>query len=192
MRIIRFADMQQTPWKNGGGITREIGVMRTSEDMLWRLSIADVSVDGPFSRFDGLGRILTVIEGQGMELISPQATLQADYGVPVFFDGALEIYSRLKDGALRDFNLIYAPTRCVGQAQVIERHAHYTIEAKPGQTVALHCMKGFVGIGETEGLQKGDTALIEGDAIRYALAEGASALLITIQTEANNCVTAER
>ena len=180
MRIIRFTDLQQAPWKNGGGITREIAAGWVDEEMVWRLSIADVGVDGPFSKFDGLRRILTVIEGQGMELISPFEILQADYAVPVNFDGALEIQSRLKDGPLRDLNVIFDPALCTGHAQVIRGYSRRFIEAKSGQILALHCMRGTMALGEMEQLQEGDTALIENDEIQYAVAEGANALLITI------------
>jgi uncharacterized protein len=186
MRIIRFTDLQQTPWKNGGGITREIAIARAGDALIWRLSIADVGVDGPFSKFEGLSRILTVIEGRGMELISPDATLQADYGVPVSFNGALEIQSRLKDGPLRDLNLIYDPSFCTGHAQVILTASKHTIDAKRGQIVALHCIAGTVALGEIALLHKGDTALIEGDAFNFAIAGSSTALMISIQAEANN------
>jgi uncharacterized protein len=192
MRIIRFNDLQQTPWKNGGGITREIAIARVSDVLIWRLSIADVSSDGPFSRFDGLTRILTVIEGRGMELISPHATLQADYAVPVSFDGALEIQTRLKDGPLRDLNLIYNSSFCTGHAQVIATESKHVVEAKSGRITALHCMVGAVALGETELLHKGDTAPIEGDAFNFNIAGNSTALMITIQTEANSLVMALR
>ena len=46
MRIIRFNDLTETPWKNGGGITREIGEARQDGSLIWRLSMADVAGDG--------------------------------------------------------------------------------------------------------------------------------------------------
>ncbi len=186
MRIIKFNDLQQTTWKNGGGTTREIAIARSGDALIWRLSIADVGVDGPFSKFEGLSRILTVIEGEGMELIGKQATLQAEYAVPVSFDGALEIQSRLKNGPLRDLNLIYDPAYCIGHARVIAEAAEYSIESRPGRIVALHCMTGSVALGEAELLHKGDTALIEGQSYRYVVEEHSHVLVITIQTEANN------
>jgi uncharacterized protein len=192
MRIIRFSDLQQTPWKNGAGITREIAIARVSDALIWRLSIADVGGDGPFSKFEGLSRILTVIEGRGMELISRDATLQADYAVPVSFDGALEIQSRLKDGPLRDLNLIYNPSFCTGHAQVITAASKRFVEAKLGQTIALHCIAGSVAFGEAELLHKGDTELIEGDAFNFTIAGNSTALMITIQTEANSLAMALR
>ena len=186
MRIIRFTDLQQTRWKNGGGITREIAIARAGDALIWRLSIADVGVGGPFSKFGALNRILTVIEGHGMELISEEGTLQADYAVPVSFDGALEIQSRLKNGPLRDLNLIYNPSFCMGHAEVITAPSKHFIDAKPGQIIALHCINGPIALGETELLHKGDTALIADDPFHYAIAESSVALVISIQTEANN------
>jgi uncharacterized protein len=186
MQVIRFTDLQQTPWKNGGGITREIAFARTGDALIWRLSIADVSVDGAFSKFEGMSRVLTVIEGQGMELISRDATLQADYAVPVSFDGALEIQSRLKDGPLQDLNLIYNPSFCTGYAQVITTESKHVVEANQARITALHCMGGAVALGETELLHKGDTALIEGDAFNFTIAGSSTALMISIQAEANN------
>jgi uncharacterized protein len=186
MRIFRFKELQQTPWKNRAGVTREIAIARSGDELVWRLSIADVGVDGPFSRFEGLSRILTVIEGHGMELISSEATLQADYAVPVSFDGALEIQSRLKHGPVRDFNLIYNSSFCTGHAQVITAGKPHLVVAKAGRILALHSIRGSVVIGETELLHKGDTALIEAEAFQYSVAENSAALVITIQTEANS------
>jgi uncharacterized protein len=186
MRIIRFTDLERTPWKNGGGMTREIAIARAGDALIWRLSIADVGGDGPFSKFEGLSRILTVIEGHGMELIGPSETLQADYAVPVSFSGALDIRSRLKTGPLRDFNLIYNPSFCTGHAQVIATASGHVVEAKSGRVIALHCIKGSVAFGDEKLLHKGDTVLIEAEAYQYSVAESSAALVITIQTEANS------
>jgi len=53
------------PWKNGGGVTREIAVFpEGAEDFDWRISMAEVSQAGPFSRFEGVDRHLTVLSGR--------------------------------------------------------------------------------------------------------------------------------
>lgn len=186
MRIIRFADLHQTSWKNGNGITREIAEVRIGNEIVWRLSIADVGVNGLFSKYEGLNRILTVIEGKGMELISPLQTLQANFAEPVSFDGGLEIQSRLKQGFLRDFNLIYNPRFCMCHAHVTVGHVKQFVKAGFGVIEVLHCIEGQISLGETEQLQKHDTALIDCDAIQYAVAEGSIALLITIQSVATS------
>jgi len=67
------------PWKNGGGVTREIAVYpegASMDDFLWRVSMAEVSEAGAFSRFDRIDRHLTVLEGQlRLELPDRQYTL---------------------------------------------------------------------------------------------------------------------
>lgn len=55
------------PWKNGGGVTREVAVFpadASMDDFDWRISTAEVTEAGPFSRFDGIDRHLTVLRGQ--------------------------------------------------------------------------------------------------------------------------------
>ncbi len=77
MRIILASDFQTQPWKNGGGITHEIARKDDGNGLLWRLSIAEVASDGPFSAFTGLSRILTVIDGAGLWLDTPHGRLDA-------------------------------------------------------------------------------------------------------------------
>jgi hypothetical protein len=59
MRLIRHADLQPLPWKNEGGITREVAIFPPGADMngfLWRVSTASVASDSPFSVFPGVDR----------------------------------------------------------------------------------------------------------------------------------------
>lgn len=69
--MIPYDTLVAAPWANGGGITREIAALRGAGGILWRISLADVDAEGPFSVFAGLRRILTVIEGAGMVLEDP-------------------------------------------------------------------------------------------------------------------------
>src|SRR5665811_1616202 len=67
--IVRFADLPVIPWRNGGGVTREVVASGASvasggsggsdpRDFDWRISIADVSRPGPFSAFPGVDRVI--------------------------------------------------------------------------------------------------------------------------------------
>src|ERR1700722_4868372 len=70
--IIRAADLKAVPWKNGGGATREIAAAPQGsafDAFDWRVSVADVSEAGAFSVFEGIDRVLTLIEGAEMVLI---------------------------------------------------------------------------------------------------------------------------
>jgi uncharacterized protein len=186
MRIIRYNELQLTAWKNGGGVTREIAVVRAGDALVWRLSIADVERDGPFSSFEGLRRILTVTAGDGMELTSHVAKLDADYGMPVHFDGGLEIQARLKHGPVQDLNLIYNPSICTAGVFVMRAATTHSVDIRPGRTTVLHCMAGFLELGEKQFLHRGDTALVGGDAVHCRTADESAAVVISIQTEANS------
>jgi environmental stress-induced protein Ves len=101
-------DYKVMPWKNGGGSTTELHMEPGSDGLLWRVSIADVGSDGPFSRFAGCERHIMTIEGHGMVLsggpggdIAVAPILQ-----PKSFSGDWPITARLINGPVRDFNLI--------------------------------------------------------------------------------------
>ncbi|MFE6893233.1 HutD family protein [Streptomyces sp. NPDC057694] len=71
VRDLPAADRTAVPWKNGGGVTREILCHPQGADMAhfaWRVSLAEVAADGPFSAFPGVDRTLTMADGDGMEL----------------------------------------------------------------------------------------------------------------------------
>jgi hypothetical protein len=108
----RAADYPRMPWKNGAGSTLEIARDRGQglEGFGWRLSIADIGESGGFSTFDGYQRIISVLEGDGMQL-QVDGTLSRPLRAfdPFAFAGASRVDCRLLGGPIRDFNLIYAP-----------------------------------------------------------------------------------
>ncbi len=117
-RIITPNQFVTSAWKNGGGITHEVA-RDGGENWAWRLSIAEVDSDGPFSIFAGMSRILTVLDGAGIDLISDRETLQARVLVPVHFSGDTPIDCRRIAGAIRDFNVIFDPKRVQADVQVL-------------------------------------------------------------------------
>lgn len=111
--VHRAADQVRMPWKNGLGTTLEVarGDDPAGGAMLWRVSIARVAVDGPFSLFSGYRRIISVLEGSGMVLTvdgvrSPTLTRHR----PFAFDGGSDTRCELVDGPISDFNLIASDT----------------------------------------------------------------------------------
>lgn len=119
--MYRFIPKDQfvtTPWKNGGGVTHEIAT--DAPEWGWRLSIAEVASDGPFSRFDGMARILTVIAGAGLDLHHAGGVIAARPMVPVAFSGEMAIDCRRLAGLVQDFNVIYDPMRFVAKVQMLQ------------------------------------------------------------------------
>ena len=74
----------------------------------WRVSMAEVASDGPFSLFPGIDRTLTVIEGEGMELmIEGRPSLIVGAGAdPVVFPGDVPTSAKLQSGPIRDLNVM--------------------------------------------------------------------------------------
>lgn len=124
----RAADYPSMPWRNGGGITYEVARQACDQDDTgfdWRISIAEVAQDGAFSRFDGLQRIIAVLEGAGMALAIndrlPATVLHPHQ--PFAFSGDDRVHCALLDGPIRDLNLIYAPARYRARLQWTTRAA---------------------------------------------------------------------
>lgn len=70
-RQFSLAALPVTPWRNGGGVTREIAsVPRVADggDFAWRASIATIDRDGGFSPFPGVDRSITLISSDGVIL----------------------------------------------------------------------------------------------------------------------------
>jgi environmental stress-induced protein Ves len=160
-RILRSSDYQRMPWKNGGGTTTEIWKAASpAGEMLWRLSIADVASDGPFSEFPGVDRWIMVISGKGMALtIDGIGTKRLDRPfVPLFFPGDAKTDCRLVDGPIRDFNFMIARSFGKGTLKVLTLSDG--MAAPLGDNVAaIHVLRGGIEV-ETDGvhaLAMGDT-----------------------------------
>ncbi|MDA0707341.1 MAG: HutD family protein [Proteobacteria bacterium] len=109
-RKIEKAMFRDMPWANGMGVTTELYAYNDeqSDRILWRISMASVSSDGPFSHFAGYDRILVLIEGAGLKLSHQDGTkhfLTEAYQLAAF-PGDVGTHATLIDGAVQDFNVI--------------------------------------------------------------------------------------
>lgn len=98
-------------WKNGAGTTREIAVEPAgagTADFEWRLSLAEVEHDAPFSAFHGIDRCIVLLHGAGMALKPDDASPAHDLRPlqPWSFRGERALSARLIDGPCRDFNVM--------------------------------------------------------------------------------------
>jgi environmental stress-induced protein Ves len=191
--IIRKSDLRAQPWKNGGGITRQIWSALEDDTLLWRLSLADVTSDGPFSIFPNMMRVLTVVEGEGMDLHSADHVLAAHPVRPISFDGAEPVDGRLRAGKVVNFNLIHnaqsytsVATTMTGPSLVlpgVSRSLHI-----------LHCVTGGVTISGSDILRPGDTALVPAAHVLPEIHASGSCLVLTLtdQSDARSSFIAPR
>ena len=108
--VLSPADYRRMPWKNGGGYTTEIATFPAGSDFAsfaWRVSIAEVLRDGPFSPFPGVDRTLVLLAGGGMRLTEESAPIELRTAFePMDFSGDASLQCSLLAGPVRDFNLM--------------------------------------------------------------------------------------
>lgn len=112
-----------TPWKNGGGATREILCLPPGAGMDnfdWRVSIATISQAGPFSAFPGVDRVIMLLDGPGVRLRATGIDHRLDVpGQPFAFSGDLDLGCELLGGPSTDFNVMSRRHRWRTEVQVL-------------------------------------------------------------------------
>lgn len=111
MKLIRASDCLTTPWKNGGGSTTEIAAEPAGaslEAFDWRISMARVAADGPFSEFPDIDRTLAVVKGNGLVLtVGNDAPVMLERASdPISFPGDVATSARLVAGEITDLNVM--------------------------------------------------------------------------------------
>lgn len=141
MRLLRYQDLPIAPWKNGGGVTREIVSTRDdgdSADFLWRVSIATISASGPFSRFDNIDRTIAVLSGNGIRLSHADGTTELTTVAPPYaFAGETPIYADIIDGETTDLNAMSLRHRFYQDMRIHLVSSEATIRTTAEQSVLV-------------------------------------------------------
>ncbi|MBT2504557.1 HutD family protein [Streptomyces sp. ISL-98] len=183
VRVLRAASREAVPWKNGGGITREIAAWPQDAgmaDFAWRISLAEVAADGPFSAFPGVDRILTMAEGAGMDLtVGGERRLVDTCCVPQHFPGDVATHCRLLGGRVVNFNVMYRRDRTSTTVAVVRGESAVTVP--PGGTVVIVALDGTASFdGVTLG--RYDAAVVRSPVA--LLAEGQTAVVTLLEAGA--------
>ncbi|GLG84443.1 HutD/Ves family protein [Acinetobacter calcoaceticus] len=121
IEVLKADQYTKMLWKNGAGYTLEIARSLGDLDFDWRISMADVTTSGPFSLFPNKQRIITVLDGKGIELhVDDLPARSLKLGDIFAFHGESQVHSELVDGAIRDLNLIYDPVKFHARFQRVD------------------------------------------------------------------------
>jgi len=132
------------PWKNGKGYTTELAISDagTIENFDWRLSIATVSENGPFSDFSGYSRTLILIDGNGIELSHGRGQVDCLNSELSFasFDGGWPTVGSLLRGPITDFNLMTRNERY--QVNVATYTGRQRVDLQSCSHCFIYCLNG--------------------------------------------------
>jgi len=167
MRILRSHDYRRMRWKNGGGETTEIIVSPDGaglDTFNWRVSMAHVASDGPFSLFPDIDRTLVVLSGNGIRLRvdgigDVNLTTAAE---PFPFPADVAAGADLIDGPIHDLNVM--------SRRGVVRHTLSRIAVSGPCAIAAAAESTLL-------LVQGGGARVEAGAIQDILSDGDSILL---------------
>ncbi len=109
--VLELRQCPSVPWKNGRGTVRPLVAHPPNsgfDDFHWRISVAEVTADGPFSGFQGADRWVVLLDGEGIRLSTEEGgewlldrPLQA-----LKFPGELSLTASLIQGPIRNLSVL--------------------------------------------------------------------------------------
>lgn len=164
IKIVRLADAKPQRWRNDGGWTREIARHGDGDHWQWRLSLAEVESDGPFSAFPGIEREIVLLSGAGMalEFADGERFTLTPESPRLRFSGERALESRLLEGPTSDFNLMWSPAHYQADLWLRPLVGASTLFAEPGETWVLHMLVGTAQLQDmaVPPLERGDTLML--------------------------------
>lgn len=170
-------------WRNGGGSTRE--VWREGEAPDWRVSLARIETDGPFSNFAGYRRELMYQRGGGLRLHTEDvgAThLESPYSL-CRFEGAANTRAECIDGPCEVINLMFRPEAVEARLLARPLLGSMLFFPRAGERWLLHLASGQARVREAGldiALAQGDSALLLGEGGRVLLEGGGELVLAQV------------
>jgi uncharacterized protein len=157
---IPASTFREQPWKNGGGLTREIAA-----GDFWRLSIATIDRSGPFSEFPGYDRTIVAIEGDLVTLQIGDETIVLAHYEPLEFPGEEPAYASVT-GSARDLNVMTRRDELAHDVEIVAGTQRFVLDEDEFAVVCA--IDGAAGVD--------GVAVAAGDALIVRDAEGFSVL----------------
>jgi environmental stress-induced protein Ves len=157
-RLLRADARAAQPWRNGAGITREVATDVACAQFGWRVSIATIDRDAPFSRFAGYDRTLVHVAGGALALALPDRRITLTPGGSIAFAGEAVVSA-----------CVAAPATVLNVMTARARYAHRVDRLEIADDIAVR--DASIVIALTDGLRAGDVMLRPLDALAIAAGE---------------------
>lgn len=153
-------------WPHGAGWTRCIASgEQASGALLWRLSIAEIGRDGPYSPFPGVHRQQLLLSGGGFGLsvdTAPEVLVEPPHGQAAF-DGGSAVECRLLDGPVHALNVFSRAGAVDARVWLRPMVGPMYVFPQQHEFWAVYVVGGRVELSGPGGdalLEQGDTALL--------------------------------
>ena len=163
--LIDLRDCPKKPWKNGAGLMRELASHPAStgyENFDWKISVAEMSSDSPFSSFPGIDRCIALLHGAGIRLTFIDDGSERDLDTllqPFRFLGEERICAKPIDGPCENLAVLVQRGRYCEQFELVDTDR----TLGPGGAAFVLCVDGEATvetkIDGTHRLHKGQSAL---------------------------------
>lgn len=154
-RVVLFgkAHQRRQRWTNDGGWTtvlaEHLDESSNAAMPLWRLSIAEIDADGPFSILPGIARELVLLDGNGLELRDADAAgMRIDLRLASLrFYGDAALHCRLIGGPVRVFNVMTRQRRVSAKVMARPLQGTMVLFGDAGDSWLIHPVAGDVSLG---------------------------------------------
>jgi environmental stress-induced protein Ves len=178
------------PWRNGGGETAEVAIWPAGaalDAFDWRISMARVAADGPFSQFAGIERTLAVLTGAGLQLdVAGRPTVEiTPRSAPYRFPGDAATTGTLIAGAITDLNVMTRRGRFSHRVGRVDLVAPTPLSVAAWSTLVV-CDSGRVCVRSASAAQHIgplDTLVLEPSDAPVSLTPEPQALVLVVELE---------
>ncbi|HEX4442384.1 MAG TPA: HutD family protein [Galbitalea sp.] len=173
--ILPALDRVVVPWKNGNGTTQQVAISpatATIDNFDWRVSVATISGDSPFSQFEGVSRWIMPLDPEGFTMrVEGETTRLADREAFAFNGGSTVRAIKVRPGAL-DLSLMVRNSIARGSLLALVVQDETAIAAGPNESVVIVVLEGSPSVDETVleildaiELPSGSDVVLAGDAV---------------------------
>jgi len=138
-QLIQYASLRSAPWKNGGGSTTEIAISPAEaslDDFDWRVSLATIAQDGPFSSFPGIDRSLALVDGDGVLLDFGDERFVLSPSEPLIgFAGEDAVHATVTGPLTTDFNVMTRRDACRHRLDLLVVKGKEALKRRSGSTL---------------------------------------------------------
>lgn len=146
-------------WKNDGGETLEIAADAESAPPAWRLSLATIERDGPFSDFAGYDRTIVALEG-AIRLSVDGIEVELRRHEPFEFRGESKVEASLLAGSVRDLNVMTRRSSFAHDVDVVSTRSVFLVD--DDELIFVYVMEGSATVAHVA-CAAGETVYLDGE-----------------------------